>query len=732
MRQARIGMVVAVITAAGFGNMSATCGQPQGAPPPSVASPDAESPPAFEALARGPLHEAFASPYVRNPEPAEVIPEAPPEPIAELPPEQIPAGDDITWIPGYWSWDPAAGSYVWVSGLWRHVPPGRRWIPGYWTQGSGGYQWVPGLWADATSESLVYLPAPPPLRSSGPAHASPHQDSFWVPGNWSWTGNDYVWRDGYWTRIVPGWVWIPAQYVWTPQGCVYMDGYWDRTFDHRGVLFAPVVYHQPIYTQPNYSYRPNVVLRTTPLLMHMFASPGYNHYFYGNYYGYNPQQGVRFFPWYANNQRYNQYNPLLIYYQWAYARRNVNLVNRLTSWNNYFTANKRYRPPVTFRAQRQFLNGINANQLPIPVSSILLADSLNNFTGSNFSELAFTKIGQNRLQTIRNASQSLQNLQQQRRQFEQVALQSNASGNAPQQGNDSRTQPAARHLKLPEAARRTAAEKDAPKDQANPQSPNGTPEKQQADQPSTGKEKPNDRRQPGAPGQGPPDKPKPIEGGDQSQSDDQTQPANPSAKADVRKQNEKPGTSGNPVKSSDPAQRPRIPRFGVGPREQNDGPKNRPEARRPNAPQPGPGAEQPNRSAGGDSRRPQGRGPAALNLLPPGAEAGGAAGKKKTPGQRPESAEGTVPETKRPETRPPETDRPNKPEMRRPAPEPQQPRGEPSKPQPRPQPKPDPEPKPKAEGNSGGNPAGPPAAQPESRPEKPQKERRKEKEKEKK
>ena len=52
-----------------------------------------------EALARGPIHEAFAEPIDNQPRPSGIVPKQPPAPIEELPPDQRPAGENVRWIP---------------------------------------------------------------------------------------------------------------------------------------------------------------------------------------------------------------------------------------------------------------------------------------------------------------------------------------------------------------------------------------------------------------------------------------------------------------------------------------------------------------------------------------------------------------------------------------------------------------------------------------------------------
>ena len=62
-----------------------------------------EIPKGIEVQARGPIHEAFATPTAE----AKATPymnKKPPVPIEEMPPEEKPEGN-VVWIGGYWAWD---------------------------------------------------------------------------------------------------------------------------------------------------------------------------------------------------------------------------------------------------------------------------------------------------------------------------------------------------------------------------------------------------------------------------------------------------------------------------------------------------------------------------------------------------------------------------------------------------------------------------------------------------
>jgi hypothetical protein len=92
---------------------------------PSQEPPPPTPPKEYEVLARGPVHEAYAEPVDYNPEPGPVAEKAPPAAIDEFPPDEKPEGNDVEWIPGYWSWDTEGKDYLWVSGFWRDIAPGR-------------------------------------------------------------------------------------------------------------------------------------------------------------------------------------------------------------------------------------------------------------------------------------------------------------------------------------------------------------------------------------------------------------------------------------------------------------------------------------------------------------------------------------------------------------------------------------------------------------------------------
>jgi hypothetical protein len=233
---------------------------------------------------RGPVHEAFAEPVVYDPDPGLVVPREPPPPIEEAPPDQRPEGDSVSWIPGYWGWDDERSDFIWVSGVWRNIPPGRQFVPGYWAKTGRGCQWVAGSWLGASTQTLEYLPEPPPPQSFDPVGPPPAPDNIWVPGMWIWHHDDYVWRPGYWLAPNVSWTWVPAHYIWTPSGYLFVNGYWDYTVSRRGVLFAPAYIAPAVLSRPAFVYSPTVVIESNLLVDSLFVRARQRCYYFGDYF----------------------------------------------------------------------------------------------------------------------------------------------------------------------------------------------------------------------------------------------------------------------------------------------------------------------------------------------------------------------------------------------------------------------------------------------------------------
>ncbi len=301
-----------------------------------------------EELTRGPVHEAFAATVSFDPEPGIFVKTAPPSLIEEVPPEQQLEGKNVTWIPGYWGWDEETTDFIWISGVWRNLPPGRQWVPGYWAEAGNQWQWTSGYWADEAAKEVAYLPKPPKSIESGPNVEAPSKNHIWVSGTWVNREDRYAWRPGYWEQGQQDWSWTPSHYQWTPRGYVFIDGYWDYEVAHRGVVFAPVRFEHSYYDRPNYSYTPLMAISLNVFVNHLFVRPSYGHYYFGDYY--EPRyRNEGFFASYSYRTGRNCYDPLYAQSRWEH-RDDHNWERSRREDFDYYRDNQDARPPRTWAA----------------------------------------------------------------------------------------------------------------------------------------------------------------------------------------------------------------------------------------------------------------------------------------------------------------------------------------------------------------------------------------------
>ncbi|MBM3981831.1 MAG: hypothetical protein FJ304_16460 [Planctomycetes bacterium] len=359
-----------------------------------------------EVLAKGPVHEAFAT-TAEAPVASPIVPKQPPEPIEELPPDQKPEGDNVQWIPGYWHWDDEGAKFIWISGFWRQPPPGRMWVPGSWREAKGGWQWVSGFWQEVNPNpqpdrgpaqpEIEYLPQPPETVELGPTVPAPNATSFYVPGSWVWR-NRYVWRPGVWVGHRANWLWVPARYHWTPAGYVFVDGYWDHPVATRGVLFAPVAFVRPL--RPAFVYTPLYVVSEPALVGALFVRRGYSGYFFGDYFD-NRYATGGFSAWcgtYSRNGftvgfgvgRTWGYDPLWSYYATTYRDRPAWQRGVGDLYNGRYR-NDLVRPPTTLVQQNTTINNITRTNVANVTNNITVVNgtpTVNNRDVSNVAMVA--------------------------------------------------------------------------------------------------------------------------------------------------------------------------------------------------------------------------------------------------------------------------------------------------------------------------------------------------------
>ncbi len=361
-----------------------------------------------EHVLRGPMHEAFAAPVPFDPEPGLVVPVEPPAPIDEMPPDIQPEADAM-WLEGYWGWDPERENFLWISGVYRVPPPGRRWVPGHWQEVDEGYQWNPGFWAPLEDEQLAYLPDPPETLERGPTSPAPSDEHFWANGHWYYGGARYVWRPGYWARGHEQWVWVPAHYVWTPRGVIFVRGYWDYRLIDRGICFAPVYWRRPVYLRAGFYYRPVRVIDLVQLHLHMFVRPRYHHYYYGDWYGV-PRWGIH--ASFAFHGRYG-YDPLWTYHSWYFGRRGIDYGSRVRGWHRYFGHYEDRRPPRTWRSQQQFAE---RHRDYAHLRRVSLGHDMKDFASRHPGRV--TRVGEQERERMRDTSRAMRELRDMRSRSE--------------------------------------------------------------------------------------------------------------------------------------------------------------------------------------------------------------------------------------------------------------------------------------------------------------------------
>jgi len=366
-----------------------------------------------QVLTRGPIHEAFAMSSMTGAVAGVVIPKAPYEPIAELPPDQRPEGENVAWIPGYWSWDIDRGDYIWVSGVWRDIPPGRQWVPGYWAPVENGVQWISGFWGEVTQTEVTYLTAPPATLEVGPNSPAPGPDHNWTPGCWVWQQTGYNWQPGYWVAQRPDWVWTPSHYTWTPRGYVYVPAYWDYDITHRGVLFAPLYYEQPVYRRSGYYHSPSIIIDLAAAASFLFVQSRSHHYYYGDYYDHR-YEARGFSPWYSRQSARHGGDPLYAHYRSRQLLQNPNWDTHIAEQYRYRRDHVEARPAQTMALQVNIIN----NQRPGAPENVHIGRRFSEVIQSRTLPLRFTPVKMEERKQIETRGRQVHKLQSERARIE--------------------------------------------------------------------------------------------------------------------------------------------------------------------------------------------------------------------------------------------------------------------------------------------------------------------------
>lgn len=375
-----------------------------------------------EELTRGPVHEAFAASVSFDPTPGILVRMAPPAMIEEVPPEQRLEGDNVSWIPGYWGWDEEQNDFIWISGIWRNLPPGRQWVPGYWAATDGQWQWTSGYWADEAEEEIAYLPEPPKSIESGPNVDAPSSNDVWISGNWRYRDDRYAWQPGYWQPAQQNWMWVPAHYQWTRRGYVFVGGYWDYNVNRRGVVFAPVRFRRDVYDRPGYSYTPSTVIVLNVFLNHLFVRPSYGHYYFGDYYAPRYRE-EGYYAGYSYQSGRRGYDPIYVHSRWEHRDDNNWERSRREDFD-FYRDHEEARPPRTWAA----LSAMAAGSRKAQRDNFEFAQPFNAYVNNRESRQSFQAVGKKEREQIVGKRREMTQFAQQRQKLEDRAMEKPAEG----------------------------------------------------------------------------------------------------------------------------------------------------------------------------------------------------------------------------------------------------------------------------------------------------------------
>jgi hypothetical protein len=383
--------------------------------PDGFAGENGQVPEGAKPVLRGPVHEAFAQPSRVKPQPGPIVPKEPPKPIEEIPPDQKPAGENVQWIPGYWFWDEEKQEFLWVSGIWRAIPPGMEWVPGTWIRVETGWQWIPGYWKPVAQREVEVVPEPPeppPLAEPPPP---PGPDYFYVPGNWVYVGYRWYWRPGVWVAYRPGWVWVPACYYWTPYGYIFVDGYWDYPLRYRGWLFCPIWVDFAVCYRPGWFWRPCYWVPEPCLVSFMFVHTRRFCFFFGDYYDpFYARSGVISIYYYRVHR--HCYDPLVGYYAFDYGRRDPNWLAQQRTLVQARMQGTAPRPPRTIEEQRKLLASAAGDpERQAKLRQLVVAGSVNRV---NPKTVSVQKLDDKQLATLRKSIEETRQVQIQRAALE--------------------------------------------------------------------------------------------------------------------------------------------------------------------------------------------------------------------------------------------------------------------------------------------------------------------------
>ena len=149
---------------------------------------------------------------------------------------------------------------MWVTGVYRVPPQGRTFVPGYWHAiRTRVWRWVAGFWASSSRKMSLHASTPRGPGRERPIDAGARRQFRPIsPVCGSIANGRFCLRpvSGRHSRSAGS---GSRRNISGPRVVILMiDGYWDYPMEERGLVFAPVYFHQPLWQNAGWVYRPSL------------------------------------------------------------------------------------------------------------------------------------------------------------------------------------------------------------------------------------------------------------------------------------------------------------------------------------------------------------------------------------------------------------------------------------------------------------------------------------------
>jgi hypothetical protein len=226
---------------------------------------------------------------------------------------------------------------------------------------------------------------------------------------------------------------MPAHYVWTPSGYLFVPGYWDLPVTNRGLMFAPVYYPQPVYTQPGFVFTPSIGIIGPAVTANLFVQANTNQYLFGNFYAQN-FVSVGITPWFSFSFATGPpvyYDPLFSYYAVINVQQNPAWVTHVREQYVLRRDRPELRPPNTYIEQTRIIErNVNITRNVTVVDHRELAMPLHRMAADPVAGrgMRMVKVEEAERQQLRKQVAEIHEFREQRLQQERQGARERAAG----------------------------------------------------------------------------------------------------------------------------------------------------------------------------------------------------------------------------------------------------------------------------------------------------------------